>query len=118
MQGNIVEKINSAVEEIKKQGLLTRLVAAVSYLGVFVLLLVIFKVKNEYVRFHVRQGIILFCAEIVSTLVWIIPFVGWIVGFVGWITCFVLSLIGLVNGVAGREWKIPFLSRFSNKVKI
>jgi uncharacterized membrane protein len=114
---NIIEKINSKAKKIKKYGILSRLLAAISYLGVFSLIPFIFKVKNEYVRFHAKQGLFLFLVEICSVLIWVIPFVGWIIGFVSWILCFVLSLMGLVNGIIGREWKIPFLHRFANRVK-
>lgn len=115
---NIIEKIDSAVEAVKKQGVLSRFLAAISYLGVLCLLPVVLRVKNEYVRFHARQGLILFIAEIVFTLIWVIPFIGWIIGFIGWITCFIISLAGLVNGIAGQEWKIPVLYRLTNKVRI
>ncbi len=115
---NIIEKIGSAVEAAQRQGILSRFLAAISYLGVLCLVPVILKIKSDYVRFHTRQGLILFIVEIISILIWVVPFIGWIIGFVGWIICFIFSLAGLVNGIAGREWKMPFLSKFTDKVKI
>ncbi len=114
---NIIEKISSAIDATKKPGVLPRFLAAISYLGVLCLAPIILKVKNDYVRFHARQGLILFIAEIVFILIWVIPFVGVIIGFIGWIICFVFSLMGLVNGIAGREWKVPVLHRFTSKVR-
>lgn len=114
---NVIEKIGSVIEATKKPGVFPRFLAAISYLGVLCLAPIILKVKNDYVRFHARQGLLLFIAEIVFILIWVIPFIGLVFGLIGWIICIVLSLIGLVNGIAGREWKVPVLHRFTNKVR-
>lgn len=114
---NIIRKISSAVDSAKRPGICPRFLAAISYLGVLCLAPIMLKVKNDYVRFHARQGFLLFVAEIVFILIWVVPFIGVIIGSIGWIVCFVLSLIGLVNGIIGREWKMPILHKFANKVK-
>lgn len=115
---NITQKIESVVGAVKKPGLLARILSAISYLGILSLIPIFLHLKNEYIRFNARQGLLLFIAEIIFTLIWIIPFVGWVIGFIGWILCFVLSVIGFVKALTGRRWKIPVLNRFVAKVKI
>lgn len=114
---NIIEKIGSAVEAAKRPGLVSRFLAAISYLGILCLVPIILRTKNDYVRFHARQGLVLFIVEIIFTLIWVIPFIGWVIGFLGWLLCFVLSVLGLVKTVAGREWRIPILNKFATKIR-
>jgi len=86
-------------------------------LGVLCLIPVILKAKSDYVRFHARQGIILFIAEIIFILIGIIPFFGWIIGFLGWIVCLILSIYGLTKAFKGKEWQIPFLNKLVDKIR-
>ncbi len=115
---NIVEKIGSAIEAAKKPNLVARFLGLISYLGILCVIPIILKSKSGFIRFHARQGLVLFIAEIVFTLIWIIPFIGWFIGFIGWIICFVFSLTGLVKAIAGQEWKMPVLYRFTKKIRI
>ncbi len=114
----ITEKINAIFQTEGKIGLLARIAAAISYLGVFCLAPIIFKTKNEYVRFHARQGLVIFICEIISVLIWIIPFIGWLIGFVGWVICFILSILGFIKSLSGKKWEIPIIKGFASKVNI
>lgn len=115
---NITEKIESVVEAVKKPGLFARILSAVAYLGVLSLVPVMLRSKDDFVRFNARQGVLLFIAEIVFTLIWIIPFVGWVIGFIGWVLCFIFSIGGFFKSLAGKRYKIPVLHKFVRKVKI
>lgn len=92
--------------------------AIISYLGVLSLLAMILREKNKSVHFHVRQGVTLFVAEIIFTLIMVIPLIGWLIGFIGWILCVFFSIIGLLKAAKGQEWSIPFFGKIATKVKI
>lgn len=115
---NITQKIEAVVQAVRKPGPLARILSAISYLGILSLIPILLHSKDDYVRFHARQGLLLFITEIAFTLVWIIPFVGWVIGFLGWVLCFGLSVIGIIKTLSGRKWKIPILHRFVTKIKI
>jgi len=114
----IVEKISSLIKREEKISLSQKLLAIISYLGVLSLLTMILREKSKPVHFHVRQGVALFVAEIICTLVLVIPFIGWIIGFIGWILCILFSVLGLIKAARGKEWTIPFLGRLATKIKI
>ncbi|MBL7053749.1 hypothetical protein ISS06_00915 [Patescibacteria group bacterium] len=114
----IVEKIEGVVEAIKKPKHTSKIIAGFSYLGVLAIGVLAIKPKSEYVRFHLRQGVVLFLAEIVFTLIWIIPFIGWVIGFLGWILCLVLSVVAFAHAISGKKWKIPIVYGFSKKVNL
>jgi len=44
-----------------------------------------------------------------------VPVLGWFVGFVGWIAAVVLSILGLVAALSGREWEMPVLGAYAKK---
>ncbi len=101
----------------KDKNLFSFLLSAISYLGILCFLPFLLKTKNDYVRFHAKQGLSIFIMEIIFTLIWIIPFIGWIIGALGWLACFVVSIIGFVKALFGEEWQIPGLKKLVNKVK-
>ncbi len=114
----IKQKINSLIKGKNKISSSQKFLAIISYLGVFSLLVVILGEKSRPVYFHVRQGVALFVAEIICTLILAIPFIGWVVGFIGWILCILFSLFGLVKAAKGQEWSIPVLGKIATKIKI
>ncbi|MDA2922948.1 hypothetical protein MYX07_06825, partial [Patescibacteria group bacterium AH-259-L07] len=106
---NIIGKIESVVEAVKKPGLFARILSAISYLGILALVPIMLRSKDDFVRFNARQGLLLFIAEIVFTLIWIIPFVGWVIGFIGWVLCFIFAVGGFFRSLTGKRYKIPVL---------
>ncbi len=116
--GKIKQKISSLIKGNKKIPLLQKLLAVISYIGVLSLLSMILVRENEYVRSHVRQGVALFVAEIICTLILVIPFIGWIIGFIGWILCILFSVLGLIKVIKDRKWQIPVLGKLAMKIKI
>ncbi|MDD5626280.1 MAG: hypothetical protein PHG83_03880 [Patescibacteria group bacterium] len=117
-QKETLEKIKSAIETTKNTSFLSKFLAAISYVGVFCFVPLVVKVKDEGVNIHARQGMVLFLAEIIFTLIWVIPFIGWIVGFIGWIFCIIVSLIGFIQSLSGRLFTAPFIHYFADKIKI
>lgn len=114
----ITQKISSLIKGSEKNSLLQKFFAIISYLGILSLLVMILKEKSKPVHFHVRQGVALFVAEIICTLVLAIPFIGWIIGFIGWILCLLFSVLGLIKAAKGKEWPIPVLGKLATKIKI
>lgn len=86
----------------------TRILAALSYLSIVSVVMYVLKKDDEYIRFHARQGMVLFAAS----LLWIVPIVGWIVGMVA----FVLALIGALKAYMGEKFKIPVVGDLAEKI--
>lgn len=86
--------------------------AAISYLGVLVLLPYSLKKRGSFLDHHLRQGLSLFGAEIFFTFIVIIPFVGWLISFLGWFLCGIFSLFGFIEALRKRYWPLPILPKF------
>jgi len=115
---NIVEKISSLIKKEEKISLLQKFLAIISYLGILSLLTMALKEKSKPVHFHVKQGVALFVAEIICTLILVIPLIGWLIGFIGWILCVSFSVLGLIKAAKNEEWVIPILGKLATKIKI
>ncbi|PIU61349.1 hypothetical protein COS83_04390 [archaeon CG07_land_8_20_14_0_80_38_8] len=71
-----------------------------------ILSLVFIKSKNDFVRFHAKQGIALMIAASLSL---IIPIIGWILI---WPFLAISAFIAAMRAWEGKKWKIPIIKNF------
>ena len=100
--------------------------AILSYLGILVLIpLLVVKKKDEFIKFHLRQGIVLLIVEvifvIVAQILGFMFFLGWIIWplvSLCWIAILIVSIIAILKAIQGEMWKIPVISNYTNMIKI
>jgi len=73
--------------------------------------------RDEFIRHHARQGMVLFIFEVILMVVVIIPLLGWLLAFVGWIIVVVMAAMGIVNVLAGKKWVMPVLGKYADKLR-
>ncbi len=90
-----------------------RATAALSY----VLLLFIVPMARKgsaFCQFHAKQGIALFVAwVIVSLLAWI-PFIGW----AAWLSLLIVNVLAIVKTLNGETWELPILGKYAVQIKL
>ena len=89
-----------------------------AYLGVLVVIPYLIAKDDPFVKFHIKQGLVLLVIEV---LAWILSMTLWPFMMVLWlvkIVVFVLMIIGIVNVVQGREKKLPLVGDFSRYFNI
>jgi uncharacterized membrane protein len=90
--------------------------AALAYVIFFIPLLM--ESKNQpFVKFHTKQGIVLFAFHIVSMIIGALPVIGFIGALLS-IAGLVFVIIGILNAVNGKEKELPLIGSFSSKVNI
>lgn len=104
-------------EKTEKISFVSRLWSVVAYIWVFAFIPYFLKRRNEFVYFHAKQGVVLFVAEIIFTLIFPIPILGQIIGILGYILCTIFSLRGIIMGLQGKKWTMPWLGRYTEKLK-
>lgn len=85
-----------------------RLLAAISYIYFLAPVMLVLKKNSSFVRFHAKQGFVLF---ITSIIVWFIPILGWLLAagvFVGIVTGFVMAL-------NGNTWRMPLVGKLTER---
>jgi len=92
--------------------------AVLSYLGVLVLVPLLVEKKDEFVKFHNRQGLVLFICEIATLAISWFPILGWMLGFIAWILWVVLSIIGILNVLSGKKSSLPLVGGLAERFKI
>lgn len=93
--------------------------AIVAYIIFFVPLLVDGAKNDPFVKFHVKQGLVLLLFSIaVSILGSIIPLIGWfIIAPLGSIFALVLFIMGVINAANGVEKPLPVIGGIAESFK-
>ena len=88
-----------------------KLMAALAYLGVLVLIPLFAAKDSKFARFHVNQGLILFICGIVSYFIGLVDslaVLSWILN----ICIFILAVIGIINAVKGQAKELPLIGKY------
>jgi len=90
--------------------------AIIAYIIFFVPLLT--DVKNDpFVRYHVRQGLILFIFWIIVSFVqWIPPL--YMITWILHLGLLVLLIIGIIHAANGEKKPLPIIGKFANKINL
>ncbi len=91
-----------------------KVIAALSYLGLLVLVPLLAKKDSPFCQFHAKQGLVLLVAWVIIGAVTIIPILGWIIGILGSIFLFVCFLMGLINALTGETKELPLIGQYSS----
>ncbi|MFA5134254.1 MAG: DUF4870 domain-containing protein [Patescibacteria group bacterium] len=105
------------MEEQKSQSASTdsNLMAALSYVWVLSIVMLIVKKDDEFVKFHAKQGTVLFVASIIGmSLSTFVLFVGPLIGIV----VVVLEIFGFIKALSGERYKVPVVGDLAEKIKL
>jgi len=86
--------------------------AVLGYFGIFCLIPLLARRRNPFVMLHAKQGAIIF---ILSLIVRWIPVVG---EFILMPLLVILCIIGIVQAIRRKYWKIPLIGNLAEKIKI
>lgn len=89
--------------------------AVVAYILFFVPLLTDAK-DDPFVKYHVKQGLVLFLTAIVLGFISLIPFI-FLFSWILYIGLFILFIIGVLNAINGKQKPLPLIGQFADKFK-
>jgi len=94
------------------------LMAIFSYLSILFWVPIFICKDNPTLKFHIKQGFILFIAEVITGLLAFINFQVWlgIVIFLLMLVWVAFSLIGIKNVIRGKEVYLPIIGRLATKI--
>jgi uncharacterized membrane protein len=89
------------------------IMGVLAYLGILVIIPYVAEKNDPFVKFHTKQGFVLATIEIAT----------WVIGMAIWqlavllslvnIATLILSIVGIVNVVHGKQEKLPLVGDFS-----
>jgi len=112
-------EVDKSIEEGK-------IFAFIGYWGLLFLVPILAKKDNKFAVFHGKQGMVLVMAFIADFI--IMAIFGWIPvlaliisGILCWLVFFTLvvfGIIGMIQALTGKYWKMPILGDIAEKIKI
>lgn len=91
--------------------------AIIAYVLFFVPLLTDAK-DDPFVKFHVKQSIVLVVAWVANFVVAMIPVLGWIAAPIISLVLLILWILGVVNAANGEKKYLPIIGEYGDKIKI
>ncbi len=89
-----------------------------SYIGPLVLITLAFKPTDVNAKYHMKQGLALFIAEMITMAIGLFPILGWIFAAVMSWVWLVISLYGIYNVLMGRRRRLPIVGKYSDKINV
>jgi len=113
------EKKEEVKEAPKASGKEPNIGMAVIAYFIFFLPLLTDSKNDPFVKFHVKQGLVILIAWVILMFAnWIlvfIPILGWLIMMVLWVGVFVVWLIGVINAAQGKKKALPLIGQFGEK---
>jgi len=70
--------------------------------------------KNNFVKFHVKQGLVLIIISIAGSIVLsMLFFIGWFIFPIWQLAILILAILGIINAVNGKEKELPNIGQFA-----
>lgn len=91
--------------------------AILAYIGPLVLVPFLMNKENEFVKFHTKQGLVLFGLEIIIMIISRMSIV-WILSPVLNLATLILSIIGVVYVAQGQKKALPVIGSLANNIKV
>lgn len=95
----------------------TTVMGVLAYIGPLVIIPFLMEKKDEFVKFHTKQGIVLFGLELVIMVLGSMMYL-FMLGTLFNLATLVLSIIGIVNVVQGQKKELPVIGSLANSIKI
>ena len=94
------------------------IMASLSYLGPLVLIPFLTKKDNAFIKFHVKQGLVVLVPEIIiyvlgGMIFMLMPIISLLN-----LALLVLSIIGIINALQKKEKELPLIGHFAQKINI
>jgi len=71
--------------------------------------------KSSFVKYHVKQGLVLLIADIIVWAISGIPLLGWVIAPLLNIGLIVLLVLGIINAANDKEKPLPLIGKFGSK---
>ena len=92
--------------------------AMIAYLGVFVIVSYLVAKDDPFVKFHIKQGLVLLTIEIAAAFLATFMWMFWPLVEIVNIAIVVLTIIGIVHAAQRKETELPFVGDFSRYFSI
>ena len=94
------------------------LIAAISYVSLIGVIILLTKKDSEYVKFHAKQGTVIFIGEVilgvVASFTWDLSFLWGLI----WLVFIIVSAVGFIKAYSGEKYRVPLVADLADKINI
>ena len=77
------------------------------------------KRDDPYVMFYAKQGLVLFIAQVIISILAAIPFLGWfLLGPILWVIFVVVWIMAWINALSGKKKDTWLIGEFAKKIRL
>lgn len=91
-----------------------KVIAALSYIGILVLIPLLAKKDSRFAQEHAKQGLVMLIAGVIGSFVFWIPLIGWALA----LAFLIADIVALIRCLGGEFWEIPVLGSLRNKFNL
>ncbi len=103
--------VNSAEQNRMIMGIL-------AYLGILVLIPLLTARHDEFIKFHIKQGLVLFCIELIIYIIGFVFWPFWMLLNIVNLGILILSILGIVNVVHKKQQELPIVGHLGSKFPV
>ena len=92
----------------------TALMAALAYLGILIIVPLLTTKDDPFVKFHIKQGLVLIISAIVLMAVRWVPFIGWMLAMFIYPIILIFVILGIINATTGKTKELPIIGKFAS----
>ncbi len=92
--------------------------AAISYLSALCIISLWLKRDNWFARYHAKQGLVLFVAQVVTFIISIVPVIGWLIQYFGAVLFLAVAVWSIIQVLAGSCHRIPFVTEYADSITL
>ncbi len=91
------------------------IMAVLAYLGILIIVPFVTEAKNDpFVKFHLKQGLVLIISEVIGLFIGIIPILGWIIAPLLALFNIIMVILGIINAATGKQKQLPIIGSIGN----
>lgn len=89
-----------------------------SYIGPLVIVAYLTSKDDPFVKFHIKQGLVLFAIEVALWVIQLTFWQLWMITSAIRLGAVILSIVGIVNVIQGQQKEIPLVGQFAKHFNI
>lgn len=109
------ETASQSTEQTTKETDNSKVMAIIAYFIFFLPLLTEYK-DNDFVKYHVKQSLMLFILLVGAAVVSGIPFIGFFISTIASMALFILLIMGIINAASDKKVPVPFVGKYAEEL--
>jgi len=93
----------------------SNLMAALSYIWIVSVIMLVLKKDDEFIKFHAKQATVLFILSVAAMILSPILFP---IGLIVWLFVIVMCILGFIKALGGDRYKLWLIGDLAEKIKI